>query len=101
MEYKFQVQLGYHDIYPNAAIPSINDLLCQLSRKRFIDMFTDFRENYINIDIREVIDKICSKGDWPYGRQLKKEVQQYIDKDRKSTRLNSSHWNKSRMPSSA
>lgn len=80
MEYKFQVQLGYHDIYPNAAIPSINDLLCQLSRKRFIDMFTDFRENYINIDIREVIDKICSKGDWPYGRQLKKEVQQYIDK---------------------
>ena len=24
-----------------------------------------------------------------------------IDKDRKSTRLNSSHWNKSRMPSSA
>ena len=25
----------------------------------------------------------------------------YIGRDRKSTRLNSSHWNKSRMPSSA
>ena len=29
-----------------------------------------------------------------------KEVNSYIP-DRKSTRLNSSHWNKSRMPSSA
>ena len=28
-------------------------------------------------------------------------VAEAVDRDRKSTRLNSSHWNKSRMPSSA
>ena len=28
-------------------------------------------------------------------------TKQFNDADRKSTRLNSSHWNKSRMPSSA
>ena len=29
------------------------------------------------------------------------EDEKKLDRDRKSTRLNSSHWNKSRMPSSA
>ena len=35
-------------------------------------------------------------GNWPGVTVEKKE-----GRDRKSTRLNSSHWNKSRMPSSA
>ena len=32
---------------------------------------------------------------------LEKEAESLTQADRKSTRLNSSHWNKSRMPSSA
>ena len=33
--------------------------------------------------------------------KLSSKAQKYLETDRKSTRLNSSHWNKSRMPSSA
>ena len=35
------------------------------------------------------------------GKNVWKWYQEGILEDRKSTRLNSSHWNKSRMPSSA
>ena len=35
------------------------------------------------------------------GKQYLEEADVVIYADRKSTRLNSSHWNKSRMPSSA
>ena len=42
-------------------------------------------------------------GSDPLRPEFGSNVYQYLDKplDRKSTRLNSSHWNKSRMPSSA
>ena len=47
-------------------------------------------DDYLKVQQRGVTEKVK-----PEGEALKKE------KDRKSTRLNSSHWNKSRMPSSA
>ena len=36
-----------------------------------------------------------------YGLKAARRAPQFSKRDRKSTRLNSSHWNKSRMPSSA
>ena len=44
-------------------------------------------------DFNEVIKEITTIVDGPISGEVKE--------DRKSTRLNSSHWNKSRMPSSA
>ena len=39
---------------------------------------------------------VTSRGMYIYGNTVRQ-----AEVDRKSTRLNSSHWNKSRMPSSA
>ena len=57
-----------------------------------------------DIKFRYINEAITSKGwskDSIFMEQKVKFTDGKISLDRKSTRLNSSHWNKSRMPSSA
>ena len=44
---------------------------------------------------------VTSYKDSEESANLAAQISFFIRRDRKSTRLNSSHWNKSRMPSSA
>ena len=62
------------------------------------------KERVLAVMKKEQVDMIPA-GFW-FHYKSDYTVQQMIDEhmkllDRKSTRLNSSHWNKSRMPSSA
>ena len=56
-----------------------------------------------SIDRNDMIDDLCERGDNPSLALLAERtlLQFQITEDRKSTRLNSSHYQQSRMPSSA
>ena len=60
----------------------------------------------IGVNINQIAKKVNSTGDlYPEEMQelkeMVKELWRILRSDRKSTRLNSSHWKQSRMPSSA
>ena len=81
---------------------------CQKIIKRIL--VTEVLEKGCNEHFRQASDFMgYFQSLYPASDALTKQVQRAIkamdmprdERDRKSTRLNSSHWNKSRMPSSA
>ena len=69
------------------------DLASRLLEDRIIFLSGEVNTDLANYIIAQLI--------YLEARDPHKDIALYINRDRKSTRLNSSHWNKSRMPSSA
>ena len=58
--------------------------------------------NFLRAFVDYIFDVTNEKTDFNGGVVIVKPIEfGTLERDRKSTRLNSSHWNKSRMPSSA
>ena len=70
-----------------------------LAQKKLVDDIYTY--NYTKIINQNGGKAIAKKSDYPHQRALAYSLAQVEQKDRKSTRLNSSHVSESRMPSSA
>ena len=65
------------------------------------NLLTKLSDRILHVNGVEKEDVILQGEHLKISRPRKKEFLQALAKDRKSTRLNSSHVNRSRMPSSA
>ena len=99
------LHLGQNEIVPDHRIIGIFDLDKCSYEKRTREYLTRAEKDGVVLDVSGDLPKSFVVCDHPYHPQIvylsQLNTSTLKNRDRKSTRLNSSHWNKSRMPSSA
>jgi len=69
MVYKFQVQISNKDLFSNET-ENVQSVLSCLTRERFFELFLLYRNNYLEKDIRYVLNSVKNMQSWSFANDI-------------------------------